>query len=171
MHLRKHRRQYGQPRRNFHDKRPNVSRSTFKHDLKNTIFWNRYDMFVGTRRIRFWQHGRKNFNNWPKDFSSKSENNRRNLHFFKQYYFSSNCSFEHLECSFENPGKNQSTKGWKIVPRSPKVMKRPLYNKKTFFLYNWFHRHVIGSVDSSTNFSRQEAEICLVNFRFSSVNI
>ena len=61
--------QFGQHRRNFHEKRPNFSRSTFKHDTKNTMFSNRYKVFLGTQRMRFWQHGRKNINIWPKNFS------------------------------------------------------------------------------------------------------
>ena len=65
MFLWKHREQFGEPGRNFSDNGPNFSWSTLKQVTKNTIFLNRYKVFLGTRRMRVWQHGRINFNNWP----------------------------------------------------------------------------------------------------------
>ena len=145
----KHREQLGQPGRNFYDKKPNFSRSTFKHNTKTTKVSERYKMFLGTRRLRFWQHGRKNFKKWPKDSSSKSKNTRRKL-LFSNKKISSVCSCEISDFSFGYPAKLWSTKGWNVVARNPNVMKRPLFIQKTFSSLNWSYGHVKGNVNNST---------------------
>ena len=69
---------------------------------------------------------------------------------------------------------------WNVALRTPERISRQMagkmylevrmswrdhYNFKKLFSSNWSHGRVIGSVDSSTSFSRQGLEVSLVNFR------
>ena len=86
------------------------------------------------QKIQFPQHYRKSFNKWPKIFSSKSENEKKIFIFFQNILISSICSYEHVECSFENPVESEWKKCWKIVDRSPNVIIRTSFFQKTLFL-------------------------------------
>ena len=57
-------------------------------------------LLLWTRSISFWQKRRKFVDKKPRNFWSMSENDKKK-HNFPQRFFSSNCSYGHLESSFD----------------------------------------------------------------------
>ena len=88
----------------FPPKKQSFSRWTSELDTKNAYFSKRHKLFLGTRRMRFWQHGRNIFKNWPKNFSSKSEIDKKTMTLSEKILFSNWCR-GHVKCSFDRLAK------------------------------------------------------------------
>ena len=87
-----------------------------------------------------------------KHFQLKIRKREKDFIFFQNILISSICSYEHVECSFENPVESEWTKCWKIVDRSPNVIIRPSFFQKNSLSSNWSKGQVKCSFDKPTNF-------------------
>ena len=73
MFLCNHLKQFWQPRQNFSDEKPNFSRSTSEHEMKNKVFKKIYTV-PRDRKSSDLTTPQKLFSKKQKSFSSKSEN-------------------------------------------------------------------------------------------------
>ena len=111
--------------RTIFELKPFFLRSMSKRGMKNTSFSKKTIKFSHGTKTPISTTLPKEFNKWPKNSSSKSEDDKKIWIFFQNISISSICSYEHVECSFENPVENKWTKSWKFVDRSPNVITRP----------------------------------------------
>ena len=89
---------------------------------KNYRHWFFVQKFVRTCRMELWQPRRKLSDRRPKDLLLNVRQWLKKLEILFKKYFSSKCSHGHVECSFDKPVQNFSTKSWKAFFQCPKTI-------------------------------------------------
>ena len=159
MFLCNHLKQFWQPRQNFSDEKPNFSRSTSEHEMKNKVFKKIYTV-PRDRKSSDLTTPQKLFSKKAKKFQLKVRKCKGSLHFPIKIFFSLNFSYEQLESSSGNPAKSQ-----KLVDKRLKILSSKsesdeetmILSREIFFLY-WSHGHVKCSFDSPMKRLREKAK-------------
>ena len=102
-------------------------------------------MFLGTRKVRFWQRRWKTLNNWPKVFSSQTENDEK-ISIFQEKRFSILFSWTH-RVQFRKLRIKLNGKSLKIFISNTENDERTTILSKVFILFKMVLGHVKFSFD------------------------
>ena len=90
----------------------------------------RLKMFLWTRRMPFWQPCRYFFGQKPKNFHSMSENDAKKINFTIKNCFTPKCSYDRLQCSFDNPADKFFPERRKFSAHCSKLIKKLTFSKR-----------------------------------------